>query len=105
MKGLESPVVFIVDVIDRRFPSDQETYSGWLPAILMQQPIQRGAYCTARQDEARLFYTAMTRAERLLYITGASQQPELKRLKKPSVFKQRIDNLEFPMIVLICLYV
>lgn len=93
MKGLEYPVVFIVDVVNRRFPSDRSTYSGWLPAALMAPPINRGAYCTTRQDEARLFYTAMTRAERFLYITGAAQQPDTKTLKRPSDFKRRIDNL------------
>lgn len=93
MKGLEYPVVFIVDVVNRRFPSDRSTYSGWLPGALMQQPIRRGAYCTTRQDEARLFYTAMTRAERFLYITGAAQQPDTQRPKKPSDFKRRIDQM------------
>lgn len=93
MKGLEYPVVFIVDVVNRRFPSDRGTYSGWLPANLMAAPINRGAYCTTRQDEARLFYTAMTRAERFLYITGAAQQPDAQRPKHPSDFKRRIDNL------------
>lgn len=93
MKGLEYPVVFIVDVVNRRFPSDRSTYSGWLPANLMAAPINRGAYCTTRQDEARLFYTAMTHAERFLYITGAAQQPDAQRPKHPSDFKRRIDNL------------
>ena len=93
MKGLEYPVVFIVDVVDRRFPSNKSTYSGWLPKNLMTGPINRGAYCTTRQDEARLFYMAMTRAERFLYITGAAQQPDAKKPKQPSVFKRRIDNL------------
>lgn len=93
MKGLEYPVIFIVDVVNQRFPSSRSTYSGWLPANLMVGPINRGAYCTTRQDEARLFYTAMTRAERFLYITGVAQQPDAQRPKRPSVFKQRIDNL------------
>lgn len=93
MKGLEYPVVFIVDVVNRRFPADKSTYSGWLPAELMKEPIRRGAYCTTRQDEARLFYTAMTRAERFLYISGAAQQPDAIRPKRPSVFKVRIDNM------------
>lgn len=93
MKGLEYPVVFIVDVVNRRFPSDRSTYSGWLPETLMRQPIRRGAYCTTRQDEARLFYTAMTRAERFLYITGAAQQPDVQRPKTPSDFKRRIDQM------------
>lgn len=93
MKGLEFPVVFIVDVVDRRFPSDKSQYSGWVPAKLMASAINRGAYCTSRPDEARLFYTAMTRAERFLYISGAAQQPDAVRLKKPSTFKARIDAM------------
>ena len=93
MKGLEYPVVFIVDVVKGRFTSDRSNYSGWFPANLMGAPIKRGAYCTTRQDEARLFYTAMTRAERFLYITGAAQQPDAQRPKHPSDFKRRIDNL------------
>ena len=93
MKGLEYPVVFIVDVVNLRFPSRRSPYSGWLPAALMASPISRGAYCTTRQDEARLFYTAMTRAERFLYITGAAQQPDAQSAKRPSDFKRRIDNL------------
>lgn len=93
MKGLEYPVVFIVDVVNQRFPANRSTYSGWLPASLMRIPISRGAYCTTRQDEARLFYTAMTRAERFLYITGAARQPDANRDKRPSDFKRRIDNL------------
>ena len=93
MKGLEYPVVFIVDVVNRRFPADKSTYCGWLPVELMEEPIRRGAYCTTHQDESRLFYTAMTRAERFLYITGAAQQPDAKKPKHPSVFKLRIDNM------------
>jgi DNA helicase-2/ATP-dependent DNA helicase PcrA len=93
MKGLEYPVVFIVDVVNRRFPSDRSTYSGWLPGNLMAAPISRGAYCTTRQDEARLFYTAMTRGERFLYISGAAQQPDAQGPKRPSDFKRRIDSL------------
>lgn len=93
MKGLEFPVVFIVDVVDRRFPMDNKKYSGWLPDKIMASSIKRGAYCTLRPDEARLFYTAMTRAERFLYISGSSQQPDAVRAKKPSVFKARIDTL------------
>lgn len=93
MKGLEFPVVFIVDVVNRRFPSDKSNYSGWLPESLMSGAIKRGAYCTTRPDEARLFYTAMTRAERFLYITGAASQPDVARDKKPSAFKARIDAM------------
>ncbi len=92
MKGLEFPCVFIVDVVNRRFPGDNSSYSGWLPSVLMQAAIARGAYGSTRFDEARLFYTAMTRAERFLYVTGAASQPDTKTAKKPSVFKTRLTH-------------
>lgn len=93
MKGLEFPVVFIADVIQGRFPKNKRKYSGWLPSNLMAGPISRGAYCTDRKDEARLFYTAMTRAERFLYITGSAKHPNLKNMKKKSDFKICIDKM------------
>lgn len=96
MKGLEFPVVFIVDVIKGRFPHNQSNYNGWLPGNLISTATARGAYCTRRPDEARLFYTAMTRAERFLYISGSAQQPNNKKPSTPSPFKKRIDDLGIP---------
>ncbi|WP_261134880.1 ATP-dependent DNA helicase [Bacillus sp. Marseille-Q3570] len=86
MKGLEYPVVFIVDVLDRRFPGDRSRYRGWLPEQVMDEAINRGSYGKTREDEARLFYTALTRAERFLYVTGSAEQPDTRREKKPSKF-------------------
>lgn len=91
-KGLEFPVVFIVDVVNQRFPSRCSTYEGWLPKKVMKNAIDRGAYGTRKEDEARLFYTAMTRAERFLYVTGSSVQPDTKNDKKPSAFKRRLSH-------------
>lgn len=86
VKGLEYPVVFVVDLIASRFPHRKEVYNGELPVELMSNAISRGAYGTRTEDEARLFYTAITRAERCLYLTGSSIQPGLKRIAKPSSF-------------------
>ena len=99
MKGLESPVVFVVDVIQQRFPSRRHNYNGWLPTNLIQNALNRGLYQTNIQAEARLFYTAITRAERFLYITGSAEQPGLQRLKQPSPFKLRIQEIENPEVV------
>ncbi len=95
MKGLEFPVVFIVDVIHSRFPKNNSSYSGWLPHTLLNDALERGLFKTDNYGEARLFYTALTRAERILYITGSQIQPGLKNPKKPSRFKLRIahDNI------------
>jgi DNA helicase-2/ATP-dependent DNA helicase PcrA len=94
VKGLEFPVVFIVDAEAQRFPKRNSSYSGWLPDALLQAPIARGAYHTTRAEEARLFYTAMTRAERFLYISGCENLPGGRRPRAPSPFTLRLTNAE-----------
>ena len=86
VKGLEYPVVFVVDLVNQRFPGKRGQYNGILPEELMENAIDRGAYGNRIEDEARLFYTAITRAERLLYLTGSEIHPGLKTKKKQSVF-------------------
>lgn len=88
MKGLEFPCVFIVDVESQRFPRNKSRYSGWLPPLVMANAISRGAYQGTPEEEVRLFYTAMTRAERYLYITGAARLPGGRRVANPSIFSQ-----------------
>jgi DNA helicase-2/ATP-dependent DNA helicase PcrA len=94
VKGLEYPVVFIVDAEAQRFPKNNRRYSGWLPEALLQMPLSRGAYQTTRAEEARLFYTAMTRAERYLYITACASLPGGRRPRLPSPFTQRLSHPE-----------
>lgn len=86
VKGLEYPVVFVVDLIASRFPHKNATYKGKIPQSLMMDAINRGAYGTRLEDEARLFYTAITRAERCLYLSGSKRHPDLKRDCKRSAF-------------------
>lgn len=86
VKGLEYPVVFVVDVVPGRFPKNRSTYRGFLPRELLQDAIFRGAYENTTDAEARLFYTALTRAERYLYVTGAAQLPGGARTNKQSLF-------------------
>ena len=92
VKGLEYPVVFVVDLVNQRFPGKKGQYSGILPKELMGNAIDRGAYGNRLEDEARLFYTAITRAERLLYLTGSEIHPGLKNKKKPSVFTAELNH-------------
>jgi DNA helicase-2/ATP-dependent DNA helicase PcrA len=94
VKGLEFPVVFVVDVEAGRFPKNRRNYDGWLPVELLQQPLSRGAYRTTPEEEARLFYTALTRAERYLYVSGAEQLPGGRRQRRPSPFSLRLANPE-----------
>ena len=95
-KGLEYPVVFIVDAERQRFPGRNSEYDGWLPREAIGDAIQppRLAYGNSREQEARLFYTAMTRAERFLYVTHAKLLPGGKRSRKESPFSARLDDAE-----------
>ena len=94
MKGLEFPVVFIVDVEANRFPGTQRQYAGKLPGDLIGDALARGAYRSTRAEEARLFYTALTRAERYLYVSGAVHLPRLVRPRKRSPFALRLQHSE-----------
>lgn len=95
VKGLEFPVVFVADLVSQRFPGRKERYKGAIPDELMANALQRGAYGNRNEDEARLFYTAITRAERLLYMSGSSNHPGLKNPKKRSHF---VINLTHPQM-------
>lgn len=86
MKGLEFPVVFVVDVENQRFPKRQRRYAGWLPEELLHDALVRGAYQSTREEQARLFYTALTRAERFLYVTGSANGPGGGRPRRNSPF-------------------
>lgn len=94
MKGLEFPVVFVVDIESQRFPRNPSRYQGWLPNAVIQGALARGAYQSTRPEEARLFYTALTRAERYLYVTGAQQLPGGTRSRQPSPFARRLVHPE-----------
>ena len=90
MKGLEFPCVFVVDVEAGRFPMSNRKYEGWLPSGAMAGAISRGAYRNTAEGEIRLFYTASTRAERYLYITGAENLPNARRERRKSRYALQI---------------
>jgi DNA helicase-2/ATP-dependent DNA helicase PcrA len=92
MKGLEFPVVFLVDIVQQRFPSNNSSYRGVLPHVLIQNALNNGLYGSNVFGEARLFYTALTRAERFLYVTGSANHPGLARPKQQSRFKLRLTH-------------
>jgi len=93
-KGLEYPVVFVVDVESQRFPGRRRPYDGWLPQAVIQPALTRGAYQKNRNEEARLFYTAITRAERFLHITGSANLPGGARVRNTSEFARRLTHPE-----------
>ena len=94
VKGLEFPVVFVVDVEQQRFPKNNSRYDGWLPRQVIELALHRGAYQSTRDEEARLFYTAITRAERYLYVSGSANLPGGKRIRRRSSFALHLSDPE-----------
>lgn len=94
VKGLEFPVVFVVDVEQGRFPRARSNYDGWLPGAVLSNALSRGAYQGTPQEQARVFYTAVTRAERFLYVTGSENLPGGKKVWKRSGFSLRLKHPE-----------
>ncbi len=68
-KGLEFPVVFMVSLVNGRFPVPHRKSPIELPDSLMKEILPTGDFHI--QEERRLFYVAMTRAKCELYLTSA----------------------------------
>ncbi len=83
-KGLEFPVVFVVNLTQGRFPTRERKETIPIPAALIKEMLPSGNF--HEQEERRLFYVAMTRAKERLILTAAQYYGEGKRLQKPSPF-------------------
>ncbi|MGE5850515.1 MAG: UvrD-helicase domain-containing protein, partial [Candidatus Methylomirabilota bacterium] len=68
-KGLEFPVVFLVSLVADRFPSRGRREPLPLPDALMHGILSGRDFHL--QEERRLFYVGMTRAQRELFLTSA----------------------------------
>ncbi len=68
-KGLEFPVVFLVSLVADRFPSRGRREPLPLPDGLVHGMLSGGDFHL--QEERRLFYVGMTRAQRELFLTSA----------------------------------
>ena len=83
-KGLEFPVVFLVNLVSQRFPSMNRSEQIPIPNDLIKEILPQGDFHI--QEERRLFYVAMTRAKERLYLTAADFYGEAKNAKKISPF-------------------
>ena len=83
-KGLEFPVVFLVNLVNERFPSRERHEQIPIPDELIKEVLPKGDYHL--QEERRLFYVGMTRAKEKLYFTASDYYGDAKRAKKISPF-------------------
>ncbi len=83
-KGLEFPVVFLINLVSQRFPSQRRGEQIPITDELVKETLPEGD--PHLQEERRLFYVAMTRAKEKLYFTAAKFYGEGKRMKKLSPF-------------------
>lgn len=69
-KGLEFPYVFLVNLADKKFPTINRSEKIPLPLGLVKE-ILVDSKDAHTEEERRLFYVALTRAKKELYITSA----------------------------------
>jgi DNA helicase-2/ATP-dependent DNA helicase PcrA len=83
-KGLEFPIVFLVNLVSQRFPTSEKKEAIPLPREMIREILPEGDFHL--QEERRLFYVGMTRACERLFLTAADFYGEGKRIKKISNF-------------------
>ncbi len=83
-KGLEFPVVFLVNLVNNRFPTREKKEIIPLPEALIKEILPPGDY--QLQEERRLFYVGLTRAKDLVFLTSSKFYGEGKRQTKISPF-------------------
>jgi len=94
-KGLEFKYVFIVNLVDKRFPSTNREDPIQLPDELVKEIIPTGDIHL--QEERRLFYVAVTRAKQGLFFTsaddyGGSRKKKLSRFLYETNLQSTINN-------------
>src|SRR5207253_2288888 len=88
-KGLEFPVVFLVTLVQDKFPLRGRRDALELPVELIKETLPSGDF--HKQEERRLFYVGMTRAERELYLTSARDYGGTRERKVSQFVLEALD--------------
>ena len=90
-KGLEFKHVFIVNLVDKKFPTINRSEKIIIPdALIKEKAISDGDFHL--EEERRLFYVAITRAKENLFLTAAKDYGGARE-KKPSRFIEELKLL------------
>jgi DNA helicase-2/ATP-dependent DNA helicase PcrA len=87
-KGLEFKNVFLINLVEDRFPSRRQSEGIGIPDELVKEQLPEGD--GHLQEERRLFYVGLTRAKEKLYLTSAGDYGGV-RAKKISRFLAELD--------------
>lgn len=99
-KGKEFPIVFVVDVAARKLPMQFREKKFYCPSELShsfraKQLSEREIFL---QEERRLLYVAMTRAQHHLFLTNAEMYGDNTTKTKPSQFLIDLDVENNPLV-------
>lgn len=83
-KGLEFPVVFLVNLTEERFPTRHKKEVVSIPEKLIKEILPSGDYHI--EEERRLFYVGLTRAKDKVFLSSSKFYGEGKRQRKISRF-------------------
>ncbi len=97
-KGKEFPIVFIPEIVDRRFPHDYRNRKYFPPDGLIKG-IDKERHSKEKhiQEEKRLLYVAMSRAQNRLYVLAPMSYGDVD--KKVSMFLTQIGYDKNPEIM------
>lgn len=83
-KGLEFGIVFLVNLVNQRFPTSVRREQIPIPDAMVKEILPEGDYHL--EEERRLFHVGATRARERLFLSAANYYGEGKRERKISPF-------------------
>lgn len=78
-KGLEFKYIFVINLVDQRFPTRRRPEAIPLPEQLLDTELTQGDWHLA--EERRLFYVALTRAKQGIFLTSADDYGGARKRK------------------------